>query len=112
VARYGGEEFLIVAPSCDLGNGLNRAQRLRSSLNQEPIDIPEGTIPMTLSLGVAIGGLAAGEDPDSLLRAADAALYRAKAGGRNRVEFAPAEAALEIVPPAPAQARRLSAETQ
>jgi diguanylate cyclase (GGDEF)-like protein len=112
VARYGGEEFLIVAPNCDPTSALDLAERLRSSLGQKPIDLPEGMLPLTCSLGVAGGGLASKDNSDSMLRAADAALYRAKAGGRHRVEFAPAEAALEIVPPAPAQTSRLSAETQ
>jgi len=88
VARYGGEEFLIVAPNCDPGSGLNLAQRLRSSLDQKPIDLSEGMLPLTCSLGVAVGGLASKDNSDSMLRAADAALYRAKANGRNRIELA------------------------
>jgi diguanylate cyclase (GGDEF)-like protein len=88
VARYGGEEFLVVAPNCDPGSGLNLAQRLRSSLDQKPIDLPEAMLPLTCSLGVAVGGLASKDNSDSMLRAADAALYRAKANGRNRIELA------------------------
>ncbi|MGB7593270.1 MAG: diguanylate cyclase [Terriglobia bacterium] len=87
-ARYGGEEFLVVAPNCDPGSGLNLAQRLRSSLDQKPIDLPEGMLSLTCSLGVAVGGLASKDNSDSMLRAADAALYRAKANGRNRIELA------------------------
>ena len=109
VARYGGEEFLIVAPNCDPGRGLNLAQRLRSSLDQKPIDLPEGLLPLTCSLGVAIGGLASKDNSDSLLRAADAALYRAKANGRNRIELAAAEMVVGEFPPIPSAARRPAA---
>ena len=110
VARYGGEEFLIVAPNCDPGSGLNLAQRLRSSLDQKPIDLPEGLLPLTCSLGVAVGGLASKDNSDSMLRAADDALYRAKANGRNRIELAAAEMVRGKFPPVPSAAHRPAAE--
>ena len=89
--RFGGEEFLIVFPGCAAANAVDQAERLRAGINQEPVDTPEGPIPVTLSLGVAVREGAVVVDPDSLLRAADGALYRAKSGGRNRVELAAAE---------------------
>ena len=110
VARYGGEEFLIVAPNCDQGSGLNLAQRLWSSLDQTPIDLPEGPLPLTCSLGVAVGGLASRDNSDSMLRAADAALYRAKANGRNCIEFAAAGTVLGKLPPGASGAPRPAAE--
>ena len=111
VARYGGEEFLIVAPNCDMDSGLNLAQRLRSSLDQKPIETPEGAISITLSLGVAVGGMSSGNDLDALVRAADAALYRAKANGRNRVELAGSETVPGKLPPPPSAAHPPAAET-
>lgn len=89
--RFGGEEFLLVFPGCAVRNAVDRAEQLRACVNREPVETPEGPISVTLSLGVAGSEAARATDPDSLLRAADAALYRAKNGGRDRVEVAAAE---------------------
>jgi diguanylate cyclase (GGDEF)-like protein len=84
--RYGGEEFLIVAPDSNAAGALNQAERLRKCVDDEPIEIFEGPVHVTVSLGVAVSRGVSEADP--LLRAADEALYRAKRGGRNRVELA------------------------
>jgi two-component system cell cycle response regulator len=89
--RFGGEEFLLVFPGCAVRNAMDRAEQLRTCVNREPVETPEGPILVTLSLGVAGSEAARATDPDSLLRAADAALYRAKSGGRDRVEVAASE---------------------
>ena len=89
--RFGGEEFLLVFPGCAVRNAVDRAEQLRACVNREPVETPEGPISVTLSLGVAGSEAARATDPDSLLRAADVALYRAKSGGRDRVEVAAAE---------------------
>ena len=85
VGRYGGEEFLIVLPGCDLAAGCARAEGVRRAMESEPFDIGGATVPVTCSIGVS-----STEDPASdgsqLAREADEALYRAKDGGRNRVE--------------------------
>ena len=96
VGRYGGEEFLVVAPGCDELATVTLAERLRAGIRAEPMEVPQGRIPVTASLGVACAtvgataGVGPGDfyDPEPLIRAADAALYRAKAAGRNRVESA------------------------
>lgn len=89
VARYGGEEFAILLPATALkgawavAEGVRRlvaASRIRRLNNDEVV----GNI--TLSAGVAMHK--AGESVSALLERADAALYRAKGGGRNRVETA------------------------
>jgi diguanylate cyclase (GGDEF)-like protein len=88
IGRYGGEEFLIVLPGCDEQQALHFAERLRQSIGEESIDIPEGRIPVTMSLGVATLCKDKICDAGSLVQAADQALYRAKKNGRNRVETA------------------------
>jgi two-component system chemotaxis response regulator CheY len=87
IGRYGGEEFLITAPGCGWGRAATLAENIRSSINAEPVASQYGQIPMTVSLGVMIGG-DRGEDAGMLITAADEALYRAKKAGRNRAELA------------------------
>jgi len=82
-ARYGGEEFIIVLPETTAEGGLELTQRIRERLATETF--PGGKV--TLSIGIAEFP-ADGETPDFVLRAADAALYRAKREGRDRVQRA------------------------
>ncbi|MEX2137820.1 MAG: diguanylate cyclase [Pirellulales bacterium] len=77
VTRYGGEEFVVVMPQTMLEGGCIFANRLRERI--------ETTLPLTISGGVAAA--ADGDNSQSLLARADAALYGAKAAGRNRVFF-------------------------
>jgi len=85
--RYGGEEFLIVLPEQAREEAVAAAERLRRSI--EALGIPhESKDPpgsVTISAGVATLGAGTPKSPDDLLREADAALYRAKEAGRNRV---------------------------
>jgi two-component system chemotaxis response regulator CheY len=88
VARYGGEEFVIVLPDTDLGEATRTAERIRAVCATTPIPTAAGALTVTASFGVAaldhshgpIGAAA-----EALLRQADAALYRSKHEGRNRV---------------------------
>jgi diguanylate cyclase (GGDEF)-like protein len=87
VARYGGEEFVLLLPQTD-GRGAARvAENVRAQLAATPIDTGAGPLRVTLSAGVASHPEDGASVPD-LLAAADAALYRAKAAGKNRVEHA------------------------
>ena len=86
VGRYGGEEFLVVLPGCTVDAGMRHAERLRGLITGDSFDTSEGRHTVTCSLGVASTSSSNPKDPDSLIRAADAALYRAKRNGRNRVE--------------------------
>ena len=88
IGRYGGEEFLIVLPGCTSPDAFRLADRLRIGIGQEPVKIPEGSIEVTSSLGVAASDTITTPDAMALIRAADTALYRAKTTGRNRVELA------------------------
>ena len=88
-ARYGGEEFCVILPETGLHGGKIKADRLRATVESLdwPSLIPGLTAPITTSIGVAAFP-GHGTTSDELLSAADAALYRAKQNGRNRVEMA------------------------
>lgn len=86
VGRIGGEEFLVLLPETEIEGALVGAERLRRALEATPVDIGGGTLlRVTCSLGVAARR---DDDPEpgALVGRADAALYKAKAAGRNRSE--------------------------
>ncbi|WP_414493192.1 diguanylate cyclase [Stenotrophomonas maltophilia] len=88
IARYGGEEFLVLLADGDLAGGRQLAESLRVALHQMDIVLADGgVLQVTASFGVAEGGTDA-LGWRSLLRAADAAMYQAKAQGRDRVRVA------------------------
>jgi two-component system cell cycle response regulator len=87
VGRYGGEEFLIVLPGCNAQRADAQAQRLRSAIAGDSFQLPDGSIPVTCSLGVAWTDLPDLSQSEALVRMADEALYVAKRNGRNRVEI-------------------------
>lgn len=82
--RYGGEEFLLILPDVDLESIKKRAEQIRHEIQNIQI---ENVPPITLSLGVAVYPQH-GDKINAVIEAADAALYRAKQNGRNRVEVA------------------------
>lgn len=92
VARYGGEEFALIATGTDENGGLAFAKTICAAVAQ--LRLPHEKSPfglITISVGVASTISGAHESPDSLLKQADMALYRAKELGRNRVVLAPSE---------------------
>ena len=86
LARYGGEEFAILMRSADLPSAVGLAERLRQAVEAATFDDERATARVTISLGVATLPPVAEPAAQALLAAADAALYRAKRSGRNRVE--------------------------
>ena len=94
IGRYGGEEFLIVLPGCDVTATAHQAERMRTSILAEGVNLGPRTLGLTISLGVASSGPGQEIDGESLVHAADTALYRAKHAGRNRVEVAQSLAAV------------------
>jgi two-component system, cell cycle response regulator len=91
VGRYGGEEFLILAPSSDGKGALGLAERVRTAIEAKPLIVDGKTISVTASFGVAVSAPGRLLDVQQIVRAADDALYRAKANGRNRCELASSE---------------------
>lgn len=89
VGRYGGEEFLIVLPGSDALGALGVAERIRKVIESHPVSTQAGEVGLTASLGIAVSDDRNPLDLETLLRAADAALYRAKDQGRNHCEVAP-----------------------
>jgi diguanylate cyclase (GGDEF)-like protein len=89
--RYGGEEFLLLLPYTGNDGALQCLARLRVSLGEHPLMTCAGPLPMTFSAGVA--EYRVGETASQVLARADAALYRAKANGRDRVEIDDGQAA-------------------
>lgn len=80
--RLGGEEFAVLLDDVDADTALALAERLRGTVAATPAATTAGPVSLTISLGLSSVG---GDDPARVLGDADAALYRAKRGGRNRV---------------------------
>jgi diguanylate cyclase (GGDEF)-like protein len=91
LGRYGGDEFMAVVPGCDPEGVARFAESFRARIDRKAIETPEGMIPVTLSLGVVALENLRDVKPETLVRVADAALYRAKIAGRNRVALATAQ---------------------
>ncbi|MCK0196416.1 diguanylate cyclase [Ancylobacter sp. 6x-1] len=83
-ARFGGEEFVVVLVDTPLDGAQVVAGRILSDIRALSLAHRDGIV--TISIGVATVSASAGSGPGSLIHAADIALFRAKAGGRNRVE--------------------------
>jgi diguanylate cyclase (GGDEF)-like protein len=86
IGRFGGDEFCILLPEADLVTARGVAERLRSEIEEQPIEIDGVPIFITISVGVA-RALPNAENLDNILGKADKALYTAKQHGRNRVEI-------------------------
>lgn len=92
-ARYGGEEFAVILPGLDVREAEGMAERIRDRVEALAIAHAHGLSGrVTISVGVAEMDLDDAHGAETLVGRADAALYRAKAGGRNRVETARAAA--------------------
>lgn len=85
VARYGGEEFLVLLPETDDTGAEAFAERIREAVEAHPFDGGGAPLRLTASLGVALYPAPRIRTAEDLFVRADAALYRAKAEGRNRV---------------------------
>jgi diguanylate cyclase (GGDEF)-like protein len=89
-ARYGGEEFVVILPLLSGAEAVEVMEQVRASL--QALNLPHAKAPdagvVTASIGVASAVPQVGEDPATLVRRADAAMYQAKHQGRNQVVLA------------------------
>ena len=85
VARLGGDEFVVVAPEVDRVGAKRLVDKLMEAL-ADPVRLGERTVTVRPSIGIALSGVD-GDSADALLSAADAAMYDAKASGRNTFRF-------------------------
>ena len=90
--RYGGEEFLAVFPAASIDDMRDLGERIRRAVEDSSLTVGNQTLSVTLSLGGAAFPHNSVEKEDVLVQLADKALYRAKEGGRNRLELAHAAA--------------------
>jgi two-component system cell cycle response regulator len=93
-ARFGGDEFVILAPGINAEQAKALAERIRLAVSETPLEVAPG-VQHTLTVSIGVAGVTPARDEadiktlaESLLAEADAALYRAKQQGRNRVELA------------------------
>jgi diguanylate cyclase (GGDEF)-like protein/PAS domain S-box-containing protein len=101
VCRFGGEEFVVILPTADLNAAYGRAERIRSKLRELTV-LHQGLSLGMITVSVGVAALPEhGTAPNVLLDAADAALYRAKREGRDRV--------VKADPPPPAEAQLAAA---
>jgi two-component system, cell cycle response regulator len=98
MGRYGGEEFLIVLPGCDGNAATQQARRIVEAFGGSPFSAGDLRFSVTCSVGVSYRAPAGELDADALIREADAALYKAKSKGRNRVEMAERDSSLLLAP--------------
>lgn len=92
-ARFGGDEFVLLAPGVSPAQAMALGERIRAAVAETPVELAPG-VAVTVTVSVGIAGAQPARDADlptlaeRLLADADAALYRAKQRGRNRVELA------------------------
>ncbi|HYL85795.1 MAG TPA: diguanylate cyclase [Candidatus Angelobacter sp.] len=107
VGRYGGEEFLVVLNNCNPSYSLNRAEEIRKTIAQRPVQTSSGAIPITMSIGLLISQQWGYRSVEDLLHEADVALYAAKGAGRNCVKVAVPNITPDDVVPSTLKALRI-----
>ena len=98
--RFGGEEFVMLLPQTRATDAFRIAERVRAHIAGQPIVTSSGElVPITVSIGVAALDAGSSREVTELLAAADAALYRAKASGRDQVQMISTSRGLSAVRP-------------
>jgi two-component system, cell cycle response regulator len=98
VGRYGGEEFLVVLSNCNPSYAPGRAEEIRKSISNRPIQTAKGPLTLTMSFGVLLSSEWGQRPVEELLHEVDIALYEAKAAGRDCLRMAQVAAKLEMSP--------------
>jgi diguanylate cyclase (GGDEF)-like protein len=88
VGRFGGEEFLVTLNNCNPAYGLIRADAIRETIAERPVETCAGPVSITMSLGLLLSQEWSPRPVVELLHEVDTALYAAKAAGRNCVKVA------------------------
>jgi len=83
--RFGGEEFVVVMPDTRLEDAHRIAERIRLHVAGSPFRVLGGEELLSVTISIGVAASVEGDTPQALLRRADAAMYEAKASGRNRV---------------------------
>jgi diguanylate cyclase (GGDEF)-like protein len=83
VGRYGGEEFLVVLNNCDTTHSFARAEQIRQAVSNLHVQTSRGPLPITMSVGAISSRDWKLQMVEEILQEVDAALYLAKAAGRN-----------------------------
>jgi diguanylate cyclase (GGDEF)-like protein len=94
VGRYGGEEFLIVLINCNASSGFARAEEIRKTVANSPVQTGRGPVAVTVSFGILSSSDWGVRPVEQLLRETDVALYASKAAGRNCCRVATPQASL------------------
>jgi len=87
IGRYGGEEFVLVLPGDNQDGAIQLAERLREAIAISPVDSSAGMVTVTISIGICVVQGDCERNQVLVINQADQMLYRAKDGGRNRVEI-------------------------
>lgn len=85
VARYGGEEFCIVLPNTDTPGATELGERVRRAVEELQFSVDGESVPITVSIGLAVERPSEGVSGERLVQIADDALYQAKRHGRNQL---------------------------
>jgi len=85
LVRFGGEEFIVMLPHAELDGAIEVAHRVKAQIEQVSMHSTGEQLTVRVSIGIASTRPAPGEEPVQLIQQADAALYRAKQTGRNRI---------------------------
>ena len=88
-ARYGGEEFAVILPDTAREGAIVVAENIRQAVRHAGLAVPGQTDPVSVTISLGVSTYELGEKLTNMVAHADAALYRAKAAGRNRIEVAP-----------------------
>lgn len=108
VARYGGEEFVVIMPETTAAQAMEKLEEVRLAVANLSVPVPRRDIDSRLTVSAGVAGMPDdGNQPDTLLDAADRRLFRAKEGGRNQVRGALEGRSTPVAPDGPSAAGRV-----